>query len=368
MQKASGIEAGAVRELIGRVVPDVDTVTVCRFGADDATGRGQTTEKGFGYGEPLLIRVRTAAGEEKRYVFHTAGADIFGHDRRSDRAQSMLLAAETFSAVPRHVRVLDVGAINADGSLQSLDSSEEFYLLTEYAPGAIYADDLRQVARRGAVAERDRRRCALLADYLAALHREQVDGRPAMYRRAIRDLVGHGEGIFGIIDGYPAVMEGVTWERLRAIEEMCWEWRWKLRGCEYRLARTHGDFHPFNIVFDDDEIALLDASRGSHGDPADDVSCLAINYVFFALGHRDAWHGGLGELWHGFWQRYLDRSGDREVLEVAPPFFAWRGLVLANPTWYPAMSADHRDALLGLVEEVLAADRLDPACVERLFA
>lgn len=366
MQVVPEVNERALRDLIAELVPGVDSVRVSRFGRDDRTGAGEETEKGFGYGEPLLITARTADGRTHRYVLHTAGADQFGHDRRSDRAQAMLLASDTYAQIPRHVTAVDVGAIVRGGRFQSLRDSQEFYLLTEYAPGALYADDLRRIAHERAISDRDRRCCDALADFLAGLHEQRIDDRVA-YRRAIRDLVGHGEGIFGIIDGYPEHVPGASRERLRAIEDLCCEWRWRLRDHEYRLTRTHGDFHPFNILLDYDDIALLDASRGCLGDAADDVCCLAINYVFFALGEPGAWHGGLGDLWRRFWDRYLSRSGDEEVLEVAPPFFAWRGLVLANPTWYPAMSAEHRDALLGLVEDVLGAECFDPACAEVLF-
>jgi Phosphotransferase enzyme family len=97
-------------------------------------------------------------------------------------------------------------------------------------------------------------------------------------------VIAGSEGIFGIIDGYPRDVPAAPPGRLQAIERHCLDWRWKLRSRRERLARTHGDFHPFNIVFDErSQIALLDASRGCEGDPADDVACLAINYLFFAF-------------------------------------------------------------------------------------
>ena len=111
---------------------------------------------------------------------------------------------------------------------------------------------------------------------------------------------------------------------------------------------------------------LLDASRGGLGDPADDVTCLAVNYVFFALGRRSS-AGALRELWHRFWSRYLAGSGDRELLEVAAPFLAWRGLVLACPRWYPDLADAARDRLLGLVERALAAPAFDPAMADPVF-
>ena len=55
------------------------------------------------------------------------------------------------------------------------------------------------------------------------------------YTRAIRDLLGHGEGIFGLVDSYAP---GPLTPRLRGIEEACLRWRWKLRERTERLRRT----------------------------------------------------------------------------------------------------------------------------------
>lgn len=325
------------------------------LGADESPS--DATRKGTGYGAPVLVRVTDAAGRPHALVFHTARADDFGHDRRSDRAAEMLLSYDTFSRIPQHVRAVDVGVIGTDGRLRSIADAGELYLLTEWAEGTLYADDLRRIAIGGA-GPLDLVRAEALADYLVMLH-GQAGGGPATYTRAVRDLIGSGEGIFGIIDGYPGEVPSAPSGRLRRIEERCASWRWKLRGLESRVARTHGDFHPFNVLFaKDSRIVLLDASRGCSGDPVDDLTALAVNYVFFALDHPGAWRRGLGTLWHRFWLRYFESGGDRNALEVAAPWLAWRALVLANPRWYPGLSARGRDALLGWIERTLESGRL----------
>ena len=355
-----------IEDLVERLFPGGTVERVRELGSDEGKSDA-ATEKGIGYGKPLMLTIRTISGQRSRLVLHTAIGDDFGHDRRSDRAEEMLLAYDTFGAIARHVRPLDVGFIERNGHLRSVRDSGEFYLVTEFAPGEIYAEDLRRIARQGSLDDRDRRRCDILASDLAELHSHR-GGRPAVYTRAIRDLVGHGEGIFGLIDGYPPDVPSAPRERLRAIEARCVTWRWRLRGREHRLTLTHGDFHPFNILFDeDDNLALLDAARGCHGDPADDVVCLALNYIFFAVGHDGAWHGNLGQLWHQFWQGYIEQTSDFDIFDVAPPFLAWRGLVMANPQWYPAVTPESRDLLLRLIEKSLEQGHFDPASVEALF-
>jgi signal transduction histidine kinase len=63
---------------------------------------------------------------------------------------------------------------------------------------------------------------------------------------------------------------------------------------------------------------------------------------------------------------YLHATSDRELLDVAPPWLAWRALVIANPRWYPALTAVSRDRLLGWVERTLAAHHLDPRLVDEV--
>jgi len=333
--------------------------------ADD---RAATELKHIGYGEPALVRYRVGGrvgGREQRAVLHTMAPNWFGHDRRSDRAALVLLAADTYAEVPRHTRVLDVGAFDARGELVSLAGEGEFYLLTEYAEGTLYARDLRDLEVRGEATGRDVARAGALASYLADLHREPPGGAgdraTELYRRALRDLIGSGEGLFGIADSYP---EGgpVAAERLAAIEQRCVAFRWRLRGRSHRLRRTHGDFHPYNILFGEGaDFTLLDASRGGRGDPADDLAALTINYVLGGVVYPGAWRRGLEPVWDAFWSTYLDTTRDREVLEAIPPFFAWRALVVASPVWYPTLTPSMRDQLLTFAEQTLDAGTFDPA-------
>jgi hypothetical protein len=341
-------------------------IEVSVLGADAATD--DDTQKIAGYGRPVRVRLADAQGAQRDVVFHFATENQFGHDRRSDRALEQLLAFDTFGRIPRHVAALDVGAIARDGTLRSLADAGELYLVTGWADGRPYAEDLRRVARTGAATPLDLERVDTLARVLVELHAERLHGA-AVYRRAVRDLVGSGEGIFGIVDGYPPDTEAAPPERLHAIERRCLDWRAKLCDRHERLRRTHGDFHPFNVLFDDGVgVTLLDASRGCAGDPADDVCAMAINYVFFAVEHPAAWPRGLGLLWHRFWARYVDGSGDRALYDVVAPFLAWRGLVVTNPSFYPRLSGGARDLLLRFVERVLAAPRFDPAWADELFA
>lgn len=314
--------------------------------------------KTFGYGRPVLIRYRDG-NKEGKAVLNTMPANAFGHDFRSDRAANLLLSYDTYNDLPAHVPALDVGIVMPGGWLMSLGDGEEFFLLMPYAEGSAYAHDLEGLRDGRALTAQDVHRARQLAQYLAKIHADKRDA-PHLYRRRIRDLVGGGEGIMGLTDSYPVDFPLATPAWLEQVEAACVQWRWKLRHHTHRLAQVHGDFHPFNLLFKDDgTFTALDRSRGAWGDPADDVSCMAINYLFFSLQRNGAWEAPFTTLWETFWNTYLAESDDHELMEVIPPFFVWRALVLASPVWYH-VTDEVRIALFTFIQHLLSNPVFDP--------
>jgi len=331
-----------------------------------AEGKQETSDdlKEYGYGSPLFLDYEVA-GDRKKAVLETMAPSSFGHDHFSDRAQSILWEHAAFNNLPRHVRSLDSGAFLDNGGIISTGKAREFFLLTEFVPGKGYFKDLDRVVHTGIATDEDYARVRALSDCLVEIHAERT-GATTLYARRIRDLVGHGECIMGLIDNYPASFEFIDQALLRDIELACVHWRWRIKHRSHRLRRVHGDFHPYNILFrNGTEFTLLDRSRGEWGEPADDTTCLSINYLLCSLQRSGKLEGPFERMFRSFWENYLAKTGDREMLEVVAPFFAWRGLVIASPVWYPHLPGPIRRTLFNFIRNILDAERFDPDDMNR---
>ncbi len=314
--------------------------------------------KEFGYGVPYLIEF-TVEGKTKRVVLETMSPQGFGHNHFSDRAQVLLWQHSSFNKLPKHVHSVDVGAFTVEGNLKSLGDCIEFFIVTEMTEGKPYYQDLDRIKEEKSLTQLDKERCQALSDYIVQVHAIKKYA-PELYVRRVRDLLGHGECIMGLSDSYSSGLAYITWEDIVEIEKRCLEWRWRLKRKTYRCSRVHGDFHPWNVLFRKGmDFTVLDRSRGEWGEPADDTSCMSINYLFYSLQTYGKLTGPFETLFNLFWENYLDKTGDEETLTVIQPFYAWRGLVVASPIWYPSLSLDIRTKLFSFIRSVLETDRID---------
>jgi phosphotransferase family enzyme len=344
--------------------PKVEILALRPLGADAAHD-----PKGLGYGAPFEIECLVGGVRRSYVVSRTRPAHGYGHDYAADRAWQALYGHTAYNTFPRHVRSLDVGFMRASGELVPAGDATHFFQLVEKAEGRLYWLDLERLRCAGArLIELDIMRAEALARFLAEAHAEKRDD-PALYERRIRELVGHGECVMGILDSYPHPYPPLPPDVCESLEHDFVSWRWRLRTRAHRLSRVHGDFHPWNLLFRrGTDFSVLDRSRGEWGEAADDVAALAINYLFFGMRREDDLGDvGVAEpfrvLFGRFLRAYVTASGDYEIFETLPPFFAFRALVLAHPRWYPGLSDGVRAQLLHFARRMAVSNRFDPADV-----
>ncbi|MFP5221783.1 MAG: phosphotransferase [Acidobacteriota bacterium] len=371
--------------------------------------------KEFGYGKPLRVEF-SVGGRLQSAVLSIMRGDKYGHQFYWDRAAILMFQHEASGRLPRHAKPLGLGYFDARDRMVAVVEPKEFFILNELVDGEDYYLHLERIGRdeaaqaagpdvspasgqapgstpapegsategaAGAVASTgpsgapgtpEGASAATRADldlargfaaWLAEVHSLKY-GDPDLYLRRVRDLIGASECIFGLVDAYPWPYDKFPPERFLALEKRIIDWRWKLRRYTHRLSVVHGDFHPWNTLVREEnehyEFSVLDRSRGEYGEPADDVSTMSLNFVLFGLygqSGKPRLTGAFERLYVSFWEEYLERTGDEEILEVIAPFYVFRGLVIASPQWYPHHPEPVREGLLRFLERVLEEDKFD---------
>lgn len=314
--------------------------------------------KGYGYGIPLIIKYEVD-GEIKKAVLETMKSDRFGHEYKADRFHNMILAFESYNKLPKHVKAIALGYFDKKGNLNLIKDFEEPFILVDFVEGSLYYLDLERMMNTEFATELDLKRCEALARYLADIHSSKAQDK-MIYVRRIRELIGHGECAMGLIDNYPEDSVFLRKNELKEIEKKLIDWRWKIKNKIHRASVIHGDFHPWNIFFiKDTDFILNDRSRGEYGEPADDITALTINYIFFSIRKYGYLKGVFENLFLRFFETYLNETNDVEILSVLQPFYAWRALVIANPIWYPDLSIDTRRKIFNFIHNILETDEFN---------
>lgn len=298
-------------------------------------------------------------GREERVILKTLIPRDFGHDHRSDRAAVHLLASENYSGLPNHIRCLDVVGYDGKG-LASIRKTREFYTILEEARGEEYSRDLTRIIKQGSLLDSDRKRADMVANYLVKIHSERYSGINArsLYRRKIRESIGHGECLMGIFDTYEDWGFLSRQDMVEIVRKSISHWD-RLKDNEHRLCQVHGNFYPGNIWFHGNDLVLLDRCRGSWGEAADDLSYLILNFIFYSLISEGAFRGPFAELFRRIYDRYLNLSWDNDVLEAVPLFMASRVPMMVNPKYFPNVDDPTRKKLIRLAKNVLDEDKFD---------
>ncbi len=332
-------------------------------------------------GSGFLVELKTDKGATS-YVVKSLVPEGFGHDYPSDRAAVFILDLDEFNTLPKHVRAVDVLAEMEDGSVKSVGGGKEYYLLMEKGEGRDYFSDLNEFSRKERLESPDVAKIKKMTSYLAEIHSIKKDSK-SLYWRKLRDTVGHGECLMGILDMYP---EGtLPYKEMAETIKKSVDWVYRLKPRFTRLSQIHGDFHPGNIWFKEVssqqsavssrplntletrnskletqwDFILLDRSRGPWGEPADDVTALTINYIFFSIKHYETVKGPYLEALQLFFDDYVRQSGDDEIYSVVQLFYAFRGVVVANPVFYPEVTTQQRNMIFRFIDNVLDSESFE---------
>ncbi|MEM7045173.1 MAG: phosphotransferase, partial [Pseudomonadota bacterium] len=344
----------ALRHHIGNLCgQDVQEITSARLGRGD--------DRWLSLSSVTRLRVKLSDNRTLNLVLRQPKPGPFGLEEREDIARQCLLSYRSFSATPKHPKALDIGMVDDQGAVVSLANGSDFFLLEEFVEGENYGDtDFTAMREEKAVTPRESRRAELFAAYLAELHRERPEGDPLRYRRSVREIFAGGEGLMGILDSFSDTFFETHRDRLCCLEHACLETARRLRDRPGRLSVTHGDFHPWNILFrGDEDFTAIDKSRCHLNDPAIDVGAMLMSYLMLALWQGDWMQAPATQLARHFLRTYVDATGDDEILTTLPLYTAMRAAAAASPEFYPEMPETLREKAFDLAIVIARQDVLD---------
>lgn len=273
------------------------------------------------------------SGHKKTLVLKSLMKEHLNLDHHSDRAASLLDAHDNYNTMELHVKSHDVVAEKNDGSLLSLDKVQEFYILMDEAYGTDLFKDFDEIRKTRVVTPEVTQKVIVLSDFLATLHKNKRYS-VSLYRRKLRDTLGSGGSLLGILDMHPDDAFHIFEKEWMAIIKKSMHFWHRARGMHHRLCEIHADFHPGNLWFDHGKLTVLDRARGRFGEPADDISAFTINPIMYALTTEKNFSGPFKDIFDTFWNNYFQKTQDKEMRKIIAPYYAFRIAVVTNPLFY----------------------------------
>jgi len=286
-------------------------------------------------GHELKFRVE---GEDKKVAIRVLKDVDFSHDYPSDRGAYLSLQHRSSKMLPNHNKSIGVIAVSPDSNdLVETAEHDEYFQVLEWAKGKEYLDDILEISKRDNLIKTDIKRAKTLSDYLVMIHKigfkgDQEHAR-SLYKRHTRDFVG-SSFLMDVLDTYPDKVGFASKNEIYNFVNQIYIHRENTKHMFTRLRKIHGDFHPGNVRFDGEEFEILDSARVIWGEPADDVACMAINYVWNSIKQRGSFGGGYAELFSVFYDNYIQKTGDKQICKLIPMFFAVRSVVLNHPLFF----------------------------------
>ncbi|MEK6914446.1 MAG: hypothetical protein AABW83_02235 [Nanoarchaeota archaeon] len=284
----------------------------------------------FGTGYRLKFKLDN---KDKTLILKSLFKENLGMDHYSDRASSLLEAHDNYNKMESHIKSEDVIAHNNNDSLTSIGDTKEFYILMEEAKGEDLFKDFENIRKSRLLEEKTKNKIKIISDFLVELHKNKHKST-SLYRRKIRDTIGSGCSLIGLLDMHPEnAFKQFEKEWLEIIKLSINFWR-KSRNLTHRLSEIHADYHPGNLWFNNNELIILDRSKGRFGEPADDIIAFAINPIMYSLITNQKFEGSFKEIFDLFWNNYFKQTKDKEMRKIMAPYIAFRISVITNPLFY----------------------------------
>jgi thiamine kinase-like enzyme len=241
--------------------------------------------------------------------------------------------------------------------LPELDEKSEIYHVQEYGgKGTSYVDMLDRKMGKTEVDSEDKKEIEKILDFIVPLHKTRHPSTSkkklvAVYNDSWRNVIGHPEYLLQLLHDLPDDTKVLNPKEQRELLVLMFDNIRHFKNRPDRLSAIHGDFWGSNVFFrDDGTVYVIDYSRTPWGDPGYDVGIWMSQYLFrYHLGNK-RYFKSLGNY---FLNRYIERTGDKEIVRTMVNTLGPVAAIYASPTYIPGLDDKVRRSFYDHVTEIL---------------
>lgn len=294
------------------------------------------------------------AGQIKKTVCRRLHGIGMSRDYLPDNVGYLLLQHEITKTHPLHIPSNDVVCFGDKIQVVSLDGIEDVFQIVEFAEGDSYVKWILDI-QNGFTSDHEKV-VKNITDYMLKTHKIKPKVDPEKikhyYWRHSQDFIG-SEVLMDILDVWPQDKLLSLKDRAFFVEQL-YILREQTRDLYKRCVMIHSDLHPDNIrVHADLSISILDSARTIWGEPADDLTCMLANFLFFGMKFPKS-RAEYQKAYDFMLQRYLAKNGSSELEQAARIYMPIRLLILAHPLFFSDDSPKLKKQVIKLAKEIIS--------------
>lgn len=318
--------------------------------------------------------------EEAGRGFHSVGYKLTAKDGRHfflkkvtvndsgfefpERKLSSLLVGHAMArragAKPRPVGLI----VEVEGDMHmmpELSDDSAMYHLQEFEPeGVSYFALLNQRKGKARMDRQDIVELENITDYICSLHKvthpsRDVKKLKAVYNDGLRGELMHPEltltFLHALDEEHPFLSPSKQGEYVTLLLRLIHVWKDR----HDRLRALHGDFWGGNLFLREDaSVWVIDYSRVPWGDPGTDIGHWMSQYLWLYHQTRNDYYRELGD---AFLSLYVEKSGDKEIMQALSLGFGLIGVLYASLDVYPEVPLETRRRMFENVRDILRENR-----------
>lgn len=285
-----------------------------------------------------------------------------GYEVPERKVYSLLVGDAMSKRVGNEPRSVGVVVLNNKAvKIPEINEDSQFYHLQEFgADGVSYWSLLNERRQKEKVDENDLRELDLIVDFIAKVHsvkhpscdREKLD---AVYNDSLRSVLANPELALMLLHDFPKDDKFMPLKTQKEIVGLMFEFMHKYKNRSDRLCALHGDFWGGNAFLKDGKLEVIDFSRIPWGDAGVDVGWWFSQYLAIYHQTKNKYFKELGEL---FLKKYIEKTGDEEVLKSSGLVFGLLVAIYLSRRFYPVVEEEYARRFLKNVLEILKVGRI----------